>query len=98
MDIPHYSLPLRLRAWHWVFLNRALWMAGLPGPFESFRAAKRRCQAAARHLDALATTYENLAVFGHGFSNLFIGRSLLALGWRGVARPLKYWEVNWLAR
>ena len=98
MDIPCYPLPLRLRAWHWVFLNRALWIAGVQGSFESFQEAKRRCQGAAIQFEDLARTYENLAVFGHGFSNLFIGRSLRARGWRGISRPLAYWEANWLTR
>ncbi|RDV25553.1 phosphoglycerate mutase family protein [Alteromonas aestuariivivens] len=94
MDIPRYRLPFRLRAWTWVVINRAIWFAGVRGPFESFSAAKVRANYAANLLEARAETHRKVVVFGHGLSNRYIRRNLERRGWKVLSKDHGYWGLN----
>ena len=91
MDIPRYKLPGQLPAYLWLYINRALWLGGKRGPFESFRQAKQRAVVVAGQLHALAESQPKIAVFGHALSNRFIARALCELGWQGEPRYTGYW-------
>ncbi|WP_414829381.1 histidine phosphatase family protein [Alteromonas sp. H39] len=98
MDIPYYRLGITLRAWHWVVLNRALWMAGWRGNFESFREAKHRAKTAALWLEETVESKQKVAVFGHGMSNRYIRMALEKRGWLVREKDNAYWGVNRLTR
>ncbi len=96
MDIPRYKLPFRLTAWHWVYLSRLMWMLGFNGPFESFKQAKHRAEIAAKHLISVAQTENKVILFGHGFMNRYIRKSLIKQGWQLNAKSNHYWGVTQL--
>lgn len=94
MDIPRYKLPFTLRPMTWVYLCRALWMLGIKGPFESYKAAKQRAQLATEQLIEIAGKEDKLVLFGHGFMNLHIRKQLLATGWEMKCKSNGYWGVS----
>ncbi len=94
MEIPRYKLPLQLKAWHWVYFSRLLWMLGLQGSFESFKQAKERAELAAVELIKMAQEQEKIVLFGHGFMNRYIRKSLIKKGWLLNAKSNAYWGVT----
>lgn len=94
MDIPRYPLPFTLNAWTWVYLNRALWMLGAKGKFESYKEAKQRAQSATCELEALARKHKTLIAVGHGYMNLHIRRYLKKRGWTVAEKSNQYWGVS----
>jgi broad specificity phosphatase PhoE len=94
MDIPRYKLPLRLNAWTWVYLCRALWTLGVKGKFESYKEAKQRAQSATSELEALAREHKTLVAVGHGYMNLHIRRYLKKRGWTVTEKSNQYWGVS----
>lgn len=98
MDIPRYKIPITLKAWHWVVLNRALWILGLKGPFESFSQAKARAQLAAILLDEKAHEHGKVAIFAHGMTNRYVRIYLQKRGWELQAKDNNYWGINKLVR
>jgi len=94
MEIPRYKLPFRLKAFTWVYLNRALWMLGLKGSFESYTDAKARAKIAADKLISLAKEKNNVIVFGHGYMNLHIRKYLISKGWQLNSKSNCYWGVT----
>lgn len=97
MDIPWYKLPLILKPMTWVYLCRGLWMLGLSGPFESYKQAKLRSEAATGELVNIAQHHGTLVLFGHGFSNLHIRKQLVARGWTVHCKSNDYWGVSRLS-
>ena len=93
MEIPRYRIPLRLPAYAWLVINRALWFAGLPGRCESFHEARLRARRVSTELDRLAQSHGRVVVFGHGLMNQSLARHLVARGWRGEPRRSGYWDV-----
>jgi hypothetical protein len=93
MDIPWFRIPLRIPAYAWLALNRAIWMLGARGPFESFGEAKARAQTVSLELDRLALVHESVVVFGHGLMNQHVAAGLVTRGWRGTPRRTGYWNV-----
>ncbi|WP_252730455.1 histidine phosphatase family protein [Colwellia sp. E2M01] len=98
MEIPRYKLPFKLKAWHWVYLSRILWLLGVKGPFESFSQAKVRANKAAEQLILLAEKHDNVVLFAHGVLNRFIRQSLIKQGWSLLSKDDKFWGVNHLKR
>jgi broad specificity phosphatase PhoE len=98
MDIPYYRLPLRLRAWHWVLLNRLMWFCGKTGRFESFVEAKNRVSKAAKELEKKAEKHPQIVVFGHGMSNRYIRIFLAKRGWEITEKNNGYWGVTRLIK
>lgn len=98
MDIPYYRLPIRLRTWHWVVLSRALWFAGIRGRFESFRSAKKRVATLASRLEDLSFEHKRLVLFGHGMTNYFTRKALMANGWQLKQKDSDFWGVTILTR
>ncbi|MCW8091043.1 histidine phosphatase family protein [Alteromonas sp. ASW11-130] len=98
MDIPRYKLPFTLRAWNWVYLNRALWMAGKKGPFESFQQAKVRARLASEYLCDLAQQQQRIALFGHAMTNRVLRHNLRQQGWSLVQKQEQFWGVSKLTR
>jgi broad specificity phosphatase PhoE len=94
MEIPRYKFPFRLKAWTWVYLNRVLWMLGLRGSFESYHQAKQRAEQASIALIALAEHKGKVVVFGHGYMNLHIRKSLVQKGWILNNKSNAYWGVT----
>ncbi|PKI15962.1 histidine phosphatase family protein [Colwellia sp. 12G3] len=94
MEIPRYKLPLQLKAWHWVYLSRILWMFGLKGSFESFNQAKHRADLAAVKLIEIAQNQQQLVLFGHGYMNRYIRKSLISKGWKITCKSNAYWGVT----
>jgi broad specificity phosphatase PhoE len=82
MEIPRFRMPFRLSAYSWVYLNRAMWMVGRRGPFESFAVAKTRASKAATRLEQLAHAHGRVVVFGHGMLNRHIRAHLVSVGWQ----------------
>ena len=96
MEIPRYRLPLQLSAWHWVCVSRLLWMLGYKGSFESFKQAKERADLAAVTLIKIAQSQEKIVLFGHGYMNRYIRKSLIKKGWLLNAKSSAYWGVTTL--
>ena len=94
MAIPRYKLPLQLKAWHWVYLSRFLWMLGYEGPFESFKEAKERAEIAADKLIEIAQSQDKIVLFGHGFMNRYIRKSLINKGWLLNEKSNAYWGIT----
>jgi broad specificity phosphatase PhoE len=94
MEIPRYKLPLHLTAWHWVYLSRILWMFGYKGPFETFKQAKQRADLAAVKLIEIAQQKKQLVLFGHGYMNRYIRKSLINQGWVLTCKSNTYWGVT----
>lgn len=96
MEVPRYKIPLKLKAWNWVYLSRFLWLLGFKGSFESFKQAKKRAELATERLIALAEKHENLVLFGHGFMNRYIRKSLIKKGWQLDAKSHAFWGITTL--
>jgi len=96
MEIPRYKFPFKLKAWSWLYLSRVLWMLGYIGPFESFKQAKQRADLATNRLIEIAQnqTEEKVVLFGHGFINRYIRKSLIKKGWQLNAKSNAYWGVT----
>ena len=94
MEIPRYKLPFQLKAWHWVYLSRFLWILGYKGPFESFKEAKIRADIAAVKLIELAQNQDEIVLFGHGFMNRYIRKSLINKGWLLNEKSNAYWGIT----
>jgi broad specificity phosphatase PhoE len=102
MHIPRYKLPFQLGAYSWLLLTRILWMFGLSKGIsvriESFKAAKQRAKKAAQALHHLAEKQHNVIVFGHGFSNRYIRKELIKLGWQLERKSNDFWGVTCLKK
>lgn len=98
MDIPRYKIPLKLKAWNWVYFSRFLWMIGFKGSFESFIEAKQRAEIAADELIDKANSHQGVVLFGHGFMNRYIRKSLIKKGWTLNSKNNAYWGVTTLQR
>ena len=94
MEIPRYKLPFQLKAWNWVYFSRFLWMLGRKGSFESFNQAKKRAEVAAVKLIEIAQNQENVLLFGHGFMNRYIRKSLIQKGWVLNSKSNSYWGIT----
>lgn len=94
MEIPRYKLPFQLKAWNWVYLSRFLWMLGYKGSFESFKQAKSRAELAAVQLIEIAQHQERVLLFGHGYMNRYIRKSLIQKGWRLNSKSNSYWGLT----
>jgi broad specificity phosphatase PhoE len=94
MEIPRYKFPFQLKAWNWVYLSRLLWMLGLKGSFESFKQAKQRADIAATQLIELAKCQDKVVLFGHGYMNRYIRKSLIQKGWALNSKSNAYWGVT----
>lgn len=94
MDIPRYKIPLKLRAWTWVYLSRLLWILGIKGRFETFKDAKQRANEAASQLVKIAEKENNVVLFGHGVMNRYIRKALIEKGWHLENKSNDYWGVT----
>jgi broad specificity phosphatase PhoE len=94
MEIPRYKFPLKLKAWNWVYFSRILWMLGVKGSFESFKKAKQRADKAADKLIEIAQQQDKVVLFGHGFMNRYIRKSLIKKGWVLNSKSNAYWGVT----
>lgn len=94
MEIPRYKLPFKLKAWNWVYLSRLLWILGCKGRFESFKQAKVRADLAADKLIKIAQVEGDVVLFGHGFMNRYIRKSLIKKGWLLNTKSNTYWGVT----
>lgn len=94
MEIPRYKFPFQLKAWNWVYLSRILWMLGLKGSFESFKQAKLRAEVAATQLIDVAKSQDKVVLFGHGYMNRYIRKSLIQKGWVLNSKSNSYWGVT----
>ena len=94
MEIPRYKFPWQLKTWHWVVVSRILWMLGYKGSFETFKQAKHRADLAAIKLIEIAEKQEQLVLFGHGYMNRYIRKSLINQGWVLTCKSNAYWGVT----
>ena len=94
MEIPRYKLPFRLKAMTWVYLNRTFWILGLKGSFESYSEAKVRAELATDNLVELAQEQDKVVLFGHGYLNLHIRRSLIKKGWKLNSKSNGFWGIS----
>ncbi len=94
MEIPRYKLPFLLKAWHWLYLSRILWMIGYKGSFESFEQAKQRAELAALKLIEVAQEKSDVVLFGHGYMNRYIRKALMNKGWILTSKSNAYWGVT----
>ncbi|MCG7588760.1 histidine phosphatase family protein [Photobacterium sp. OFAV2-7] len=93
IDIPRHKIPLVLRAKHWLFINRLLWLLGLNAKAESLKDAKVRAKNAALEIVDIANKHEKVAVFGHGLMNRSIAKELESVGWQCTDKDSSYWGV-----
>lgn len=102
MDIPRYKLPFYLKAYSWLLLTRILWMLGISKGIstriESFKEAKFRAKEAAQELHRLAEEQQNIIAFGHGFSNRYIRKELIKLGWHLRCKSNDFWGITCLEK
>lgn len=98
MDIPYYKLPFSFKAWHWVVLNRLLWMLGKKGRFETFSQAKDRVYEATELIERKAAEHNHLAVFGHGMSNRYLRIYLKKRGWKIKEKSNDFWGATRLVK
>ncbi len=94
MEIPRYKFPFKLKAWNWVYLSRFLWMLGCKGSFESFKQAKKRADEAAVKLIEIAQNQDKIVLFGHGYMNRYIRKSLIQKGWVLNSKSNAYWGIT----
>ena len=94
MEIPRYKFPFKLKAWNWVYLSRFLWMLGFKGSFESFKQAKKRADEAAVKLIEIAQNQDKIVLFGHGYMNRYIRKSLIKKGWVLNSKSNAYWGIT----
>jgi broad specificity phosphatase PhoE len=92
-------MPFRLPAYVWLYVNRAMWMVGRRGPFESFASARARAREAATRLEELAHIHGHVVVFGHGMMNRYMRRHLVSAGWQPKSDSGSgYWSTVTLTR
>lgn len=94
MEIPRYKLPFKLSAWSWVYLSRFLWILGFKGSFETYHQAKNRAELAATKLIEIAEEQDTVVLFGHGFMNRYIRKSLIQKGWGLSTKSNAYWGIT----
>jgi broad specificity phosphatase PhoE len=94
MEIPRYKFPFKLKAWNWVYFSRFLWMLGYKGSFESFKQAKQRADEAAEKLIEIAQHQDKIVLFGHGYMNRYIRKSLIQKGWVLNSKSNAYWGIT----
>jgi hypothetical protein len=75
-----------------------LWMGGVQGSTDSFVEARHRAGLVADQLNELSVQHRGIMVVGQGLINLYVAKALIARGWRGRIRPLRYWEAIALER
>jgi len=94
--IPHFtSGSLTMSVTAWIILLRCLSVFGYSNNGESLTMAKKRAKIAASTLVEIARIHEQVLLVGHGFTNYFIARELLARNWRGPKKPGRdYWEYG----
>jgi broad specificity phosphatase PhoE len=69
-------------------------MLGLKGRFESYASARKRAEVAAEQLVELSQQNGDLVLFGHGYMNLHIRRSLRKKGWRINSKSNDFWGLS----
>lgn len=94
MEIPRFKLPFNLNAWTWVYLNRALWMLGKKGSFESYLQAKARAQLASDELIKIAREHEKVILFSHGYLILHMRKYLRRKGLTQKQKSNGYWGIS----
>lgn len=96
MSIPHLNqMKIKLPVKVWAVLLRVLWFIGFSKNTESISIAKNRAKQAAQKLIELANKHESILLVGHGFTNHYIAKELLANNWAGSSSPgKKYWEFG----
>lgn len=94
--LPHFnSGSLKMPMNTWIALYRFLSVVGFSKNGESLLAARKRAKIAANKLIGIAKIYESVVLIGHGFTNYFIAKELLAQKWQGPKRPGQYyWEYG----
>jgi broad specificity phosphatase PhoE len=96
MEIPRYKISCQIKAWNWVYLSRFIWMLGFKGSFESFKHAKQRANIAALQLIEMANKQDKVLLFGHGYMNRYIRKSLIKKGWGLKSKSNAYWGITHL--
>jgi broad specificity phosphatase PhoE len=87
--------PVALRPGTLVVAARILWFLKLARATEDRRQAALRVQNLARDLNRHAKEKRHVALVGHGYTNLLLGKVLTAEGWRTVTRPRHgYWSCT----
>jgi broad specificity phosphatase PhoE len=89
---------VQLRTWHWVVVSRALWFLGKKGRFESFEAAKSRVDNLVARIEDLSLEHERLVLFGHGMTNYFTRKALMAKGWQLKQKNSDFWGITVLSQ
>ena len=69
-------------------------MLGCKGSFESFKQAKKRADEAAVKLIEIAQNQDKIVLFGHGYMNRYIRKSLIQKGWVLNSKSNAYWGIT----
>lgn len=93
MDVPQFKIPVKIDAYSWIILNGLLWLIGIHGHVESYRQGNQRAKKVAETLSSLASTKENVAVFGHVITNYLIAKELILRGWRAKFSGKSFWST-----
>ena len=96
VDLPHFNNgSLKMSINSWIALYRFMCLFGFSKNGESLSIAKKRAKIAAIKLIEIANNYESVLLVGHGFTNYFIAKELLARKWKGPQHPGRYyWEYG----
>jgi broad specificity phosphatase PhoE len=92
-ELPHGNHELfRLTPAAWSIIYRIAWAGGFAPGVESVADTRKRADACARDLTALAIIHNQVLHIGHGSMIWFIARRLARLGWCGPKRaPREHW-------
>lgn len=83
---------LKLNPKMWAVIFRCLWFIGYSKDCESFSYAKKRAEKAAKILVEYAQEHQSVALVGHAFINMLIGKELRKMGWKGKRKTsAKHW-------
>jgi len=93
MDVPQLKIPVKIDAYSWIILNGLLWLMGVHGHVESYRQGKLRAKNVAEILSSLASSKENIAVYGHVITNYLVAKELILRGWRARFSGKSFWST-----
>jgi broad specificity phosphatase PhoE len=97
VNLPVLSVPkwMKMKPDSWVFIHRAMWLAGYTKNTETYEQVRFRAKQAVDLLVGYALCYQKVALVGHGFFNSMIAKELKQRGWVGpVFMNQEHWSSN----
>jgi len=93
-EVPFGKIPfIKLYPKQWLVVLRLMMLVGVGKGSSSLKASKSRASKAAKELNLLAKSKQNIALMGHGGMNWLISKELEKMGW--VCVEDVYSSRNW---